>query len=130
MGMYTELIFGASLRTDTPQGVIDTLRYMIGDIEEPETVLFNEGRNPLGGGSTYFGVCDPVCRMWFDDIKKEWIISTRSNVKNYDNEIEKFLAWIKPYIQNGSGERKMYAIVTYEQSVESTIYYLYDLVYE
>ena len=41
MGMYTELIFGASLKTDTPKEVIDTLRYMVGDIEQPEKLVFD-----------------------------------------------------------------------------------------
>ena len=52
--MYTELIFGASLKTDTPKEVIDTLRYMVGDIEQPEKLAFDSSRNPLIGGSHYF----------------------------------------------------------------------------
>ena len=73
--------------------------------------------------SSYFGVNKPVKKMWFDDILKAWRISTRSNIKNYENEIEKFLEWIKPYIEKGSGERNMYAIVIYEEASEPTIYY-------
>lgn len=34
MGMYTELIFGADLKKDTPKNVIEALKYMIGDTEE------------------------------------------------------------------------------------------------
>ena len=62
--------------------------------------------------------------MWFGGIDKNWVISTRSNIKNYGNEIEAFLEWIKPYIDGGSGERDMYAIVIHEQSNEPKIYYL------
>lgn len=33
MGMYTELIFGASLKTETPPSVINTLRHYCGIYE-------------------------------------------------------------------------------------------------
>jgi hypothetical protein len=34
MGMYTELIFGASFKKETPTQVIDALKYINGEIEE------------------------------------------------------------------------------------------------
>jgi len=34
MGAHTELIFGAVLREDTPDKVIEALNYMLGKIEE------------------------------------------------------------------------------------------------
>lgn len=64
--------------------------------------------------------------MWFDDIRSEWIVSSRTNIKNYESEIQTFLEWIKPFIDSGSGDRKMYAITIYEEQSEPTIYYLYD----
>ncbi len=124
MGMYTELIFGASLKKDTPTEIIDTIKYMVGDIEKPESLAFDLGRNPLLGGSYYFGVNSPVTKFYKDEISKEWVLSSRANIKNYNNEIEQFLTWIKPYISNGSGGKNMYAIVMYEESEEPTIYYL------
>jgi hypothetical protein len=45
MGMYTELIFGADLKKETPKSVIEALKYMIGDIEEkPATFPLPDGR--------------------------------------------------------------------------------------
>lgn len=123
MGMYTELIFGASLHENTPSEVIETLRYMIGDIEKPKNLLFDSERNPLLGSSYYFGVNEPVNKMWFDDIDKCWHISTRCNIKNYDQDIQNFLKWIEPHIDSGSGNKDMYAIVIYEGSSEPKIYY-------
>lgn len=64
--------------------------------------------------------------MWFDDIGKNWCLSSRSNIKNYNNEIDTFLRWIKPHIASGSGTNEMYAIVIYEESKRPTIYYLDD----
>lgn len=129
MGMYTELIFGAGLKKDTPIEVIEALKYMIGETEEkPINFPLPDGRCEwlFRGASYYFGVSRPVSKMMYDDIGENWIVSTRSNIKNYGGEIETFLEWIKPYIDGGSGARDMYAIVTYEESDEPKIYYLHE----
>lgn len=62
--------------------------------------------------------------MWLDDIDKRWHISTRSNIKNYNNEIQTFLEWIKPYIVCGSGSKDLYAITIYQEDKEPKLYYL------
>ena len=127
MGMYTELIFGADLKQDTPENVIEALKYMIGDTEEkPTNFPLPDGRCEwlFKGASYYFGVNRPVSKMWFDDISKNWALSTRSNITNYEGEIEAFLKWIKPYINSGSGYHNMYAIVIYEEAKTPDIYYL------
>lgn len=127
MGMYTELIFGAGLKKDTPENVIEVLKYMVGDTEEkPKDFPLPEGRceRLFRGSSYYFGVNEPLWKMWKDDIGENWVLSTRSNIKNYGGEIEAFLEWIKPYIDGGSGYRDMYAIVTYEEAESPDIYYL------
>ncbi len=127
MGMYTELIFGASLKEDTPDQVINALKYMIGETKEkPIDFPLPAGRCEylLESGSYYFGVNKPVSSLRYDKIRDYWVISSRSNTKNYENEIETFLEWIKPYISSGSGSRDMYAIVIYEEQSEPTIYYL------
>lgn len=131
MGMYTELIFGASIKKDAPKEVINTLHYLVNgkklyeEVEIEKSVT--DGRNVLnGGGSYYFGVCGGVAKMWFDNIRSEWIVSSRTNIKNYESEIQTFLEWIKPFIDSGSGDREMYAITIYEEQSEPTVYYLYD----
>ena len=129
MGMYTELIFGADLKKDTPTEVIESLKYMIGEREEkPTNFPLPDGRCEwlFRGASYYFGVSRAVSKMMYDDIGENWIVSTRSNIKNCEGEIEAFLEWIKPYIDGGSGARDMYAIVTYEESDEPKIYYLHE----
>jgi hypothetical protein len=134
MGMYTELIFGCSLKSNTPSAVIALLQAMVkggGEIDKiillPDHDFFKceRWRWLFTGGSYYFGVNEALGKIWQDNIDKEWKISTRSNIKNYDGEIEKFLDWIKPYIESGSGEQEMYAITTYEDSTP-IIYYLED----
>ncbi len=127
MGAHTELIFGAVLREDTPDKVIEALNYMLGKIEEkPRGFPLPSGRceGLFQYGSYPFAVDRPICKMWLDDTFEEYHISIRSNIKNYNNEIETFLKWIRPYIQRGSGSRDMYAIVIHEEQAEPTIYYL------
>nr|DAI89492.1 MAG TPA: hypothetical protein [Caudoviricetes sp.] len=129
MGMYTELIFGASLKKDTSSQVINAIKYIVGEIEEkPADFPLSEGRCEwlLRGSSYYFGVSSPVKKFWQDEISGEWVLSSRSNIKNYGNEIEEFLDWIKPHIESGSGIKEMYAMTMYEEQSEPTIYYLED----
>lgn len=129
MGMYTELIFGAKLKKDTPNEIIEALKYMIGETtEKPANFPLPQGRceGLFQGCSSYFAINNPVTKMWLGDIDKQWHINTRSNIKNYGNEIETFLEWIKPYIEGGSGCRDLYAITIYEEQDTPTLYYLHD----
>lgn len=132
MGMYTELILGAELKKDTPKEVVDILKGMAKGKRIwkksvlPKHEFFQAERWQwlFTMGSFYFGVHNGYAEIWFEDICDSWHISSRSNIKNYDSEIEKFLDWIKPYIDQGTGYRDFYALVTYEESEEPTIYYL------
>ena len=126
MGNYTELIFGATLKKDTPKEVIKVLLSMVECTYDHDKSVFDFGRNVLSGGSYYFGVSDSCTHFYKDKMTQQWILSSRANCKNYDNDIKKFLDWILPYIEKGSSNREMYAIVIYEQSDEPTIYYLRD----
>ncbi|WP_196888826.1 hypothetical protein [Aureivirga sp. CE67] len=123
MGTYTELIFGARLKDETPKKVINSIKKLLG--EEVSNAELDENFpskcSYLIGCSAYFGVSDPVNKFYYDS---GWVLSLRFNTKNYDNEIEFFLEWIKPYIYYASGERNMYAIVISEYCTEPTIYYL------
>jgi len=134
MGMYTELIFGCGLKKETPKDVIDILKYMCDENNDKSTEGLVIPNHPLFGdtrwrimfqcSSYYFGANEGLSKLWYDDISKNWRISTRSNLKNYNDEIELFLDWIKPWISQGSGSRDLYAIVMYEESSEPTLYYL------
>jgi hypothetical protein len=129
MGMYTELILGAELRKDTPKEVIEALQFILGEKEiKPENFPLPEGRCDwlLQGCSSSFAIDKPVNKMWLGEWDNCWHISTRSNIKNYGGEIEEFLAWLKPYIDGGSGNRDMYAIVIYEDEPTPTMHYLHE----
>lgn len=133
MGMYTEIIFGARLKKDTPISVIQTIKELIKITHSPKINFTNQPEHPFfdcprtwllqsGGSYCFSGTVSP--KFIYDNIRASWSLHFRTNIKNYDAEIEKFLDWIKPYIESGSGSRNFYAIVTYEEYETPTIYYL------
>ena len=130
MGEYSELIFGARLKDDNE--MITTVRQLVEHEEVsplPAHEFFKSERYTQiarGTNSYYFaGSSEPT--FYYDHIVKEWTLLIRMNMKDYDNEIEKFLDWIKPYITQGSGNNNMYAIVMHEWNTEPIMYYIEDI---
>jgi len=134
MGMYTEFVFGAELKHDTPKEVIGVLKYIIlsnvieksPDMIIPKHPFFETDRwHLLGQCSSYsFGFSASCSKMVYDNITTSWLIAIRSSIKNYNNEIEKFMDWIKPYIKHGSGRREFLGYSLYEEAEEPKLYYL------
>lgn len=125
MGMYTELFISARIVDD--KNVISILKYMIKEIEEqpelPAHDLFkltNRWEWMLQESSYYF-VPRSMHLLEYDDIGKYWCFINRSDFKNYDNEIELFIDWIRPHLRDKDGD--MFAYSRYEESKEPTVYY-------
>ncbi len=103
MGMYTELNIGVALQSDTPQSIIDILKYMLNDMPEspdvPDHDLFKTDR------WTFMLCCDSYyfdgqtnSSLTYDDISNQYYLNVRCNLKNYDEEIEKFMDFVQPYL--------------------------------
>ena len=129
MGMYTELIFGATLKEKTPTYVTDALNCIIND--SVTTNLSDEAKQFIDEyslskliwcSSYYFGAHSNKPSCVFDKIANRWCISFRANCKNYQGEIEKFIEFIKPYVEYGSGPTNIFAIVQYEEDDYPTLY--------
>jgi hypothetical protein len=111
MGMYTEFHFNSELKRETPKEVIEILKYMVGEREvEPETKpkheLFsdnNRWRFMLTSDSYYFDA-DTNSTLKKDDMTKDYYLCIRCNLKNYHQEIQKFIDWIMPYLEKYDGE--------------------------
>lgn len=107
MGMYTELNIGVKLNKKAiTDGVIDILKYMTewdGEHNQlPNHPLFETSRWDimLNCGSAYF-MDQPDSKVIISKYNPNediWL-NVRSNLKNYDWEIELFLDWIQPYIE-------------------------------
>lgn len=129
MGMYTELIFGATLKENTPTYVTQALDNIINDrtnIDLPDEVKQFSDEYSLSKliwcSSYYFGAHSNKPSFTFDKIANRWSISFRANCKNYQNEIEKFIEFITPYVEYGSGTTNIFAIVQYEEDDYPTLY--------
>lgn len=104
MGMYTELNIGVRI-CPTP-AVVQKLNYMLDEDTEDihiEHPLFTDQTRwayMLLGDSYYFdGKCDS--KLFIDYLYPDepmYFLNVRCNLKNYNEEIEKFMDWLCPYI--------------------------------
>lgn len=133
MGMYTELILGCKLSKDAPEVLTKALDAVINHYIDEKHKVSKEVEQFIEDyslvslfwcSSYYFGVNHPNSAFWFDTIDQSWHISSRSNLKNYEDEIETFLNYLSPYVEYGSGTDEVYAYVMYEESKRPTVYSL------
>jgi hypothetical protein len=111
MGMYTALHFGADLKLDTPDQIVNILRYMLDEKHDPhsppatpEHPLFGvdtRWRWMLMGDSWYFR--HESFSKVIDCPGGGHTLSITCNLKNYNDEISKFLDWIMPYVMEEPG---------------------------
>lgn len=126
--MYTELIFGATLKENTPTYVTQALDSVVNDtvvkLSDEANQFIDEYslRKLIWCSSYYFGAHTNKPSCVFDKTANRWCISFRANCKNYQGEIEKFIEFITPYVEYGSGTTNIFAIVQYEEDDYPTLY--------
>ena len=130
MGMYTELNFNAALLQNTPDSVLSILGKMVnGDDISPEGLpdheLFKTSRWDfmLVCDSCYFDARTHSELCW-DDVAKRHNLCIQCNLKNYDNEIDKFIDWVTPYLDKSYGEFLGYQ--RYEESDKPRLIFMTD----
>ena len=102
MGMYTKFDLNVRLRWDIPADVLKAICGMV-DME-PQTAwpahpLFETERFQHMFHYWDDGDCSPPLFVPDGDTNT-WLLSVSCRFKNYDQEIQKFLDFIKPYIVN------------------------------
>jgi len=104
MGMYTEFHFNAKLKSDTPEEVLHILQYMLHEQPKlntrlPDHALFKCARwdYMLVSDSSYF-CAQTHSQVSVDDLINSKYLCIRCNLKNYNHEIQQFLDWIHPYL--------------------------------
>lgn len=131
MGMYTELLFKAELRRDVPQSVIDTLLYLTGESDDESSLpkdheFFDADRwRYVLRGSSYYFITGST-KFWFDKIANRWFLVANSSIKNYDSDIEKFLTWISPHIED-SYPGSFLGYKMYEEAEHPTLLFMGEL---
>ncbi len=128
MGMYTEFHFNVELKKDIPQEVINILNFMLNKKEAlspqlPDHPLFQTHRwRVMLRCDSYYFPADTHSTLRFDDIGKSYYLCIRCNLKNYDNEIEKFIDWIMPYLSHFSGD--FLGFYRYEETEQPTLIFM------
>lgn len=117
MGMYTALSLGVELNRELlrkmnhsvePCCPADVLEYLVtGRRERAAHAYASQSLHPLFSSDRWPVLlrCDSYYfdyqTRWdfkYDSIAKHYFLSGVSNLKNYNNEIGKFLDWLKPFI--------------------------------
>jgi hypothetical protein len=125
MGMYTEFHFNSELKPDTPTEVMDILEFMLKEKNEPPKLPEHEFFKCERWEMLF--TCDSAyfdSRMHSQLVKHDILGTTlniRSNLKNYDQEIQKFISWVTPYLNKHSGE--FLGFYRYEESERPTLIY-------
>lgn len=112
MGMYTQFIVDCKLKRETPCEIIKCLQDMINGVDNN---LFTYFRNPL----------DNYCQTnnypkSFDDLT----LKAHGDIKNYYNDIGRFVEFIKPYVEIGLLDDSAFAKSLYETYDEWSYYYV------
>lgn len=125
--MYTALHFNAELNLNTPAHVLATLRFMLDETDgrPPPRVLdshplFSTDRweHMFRSDSAYF-MARTTAALFAE--YGAWFINVTCNLKNYCNEIEKFLDWIDPYVEAEPGTFLGYSL--YEEDTTPRLHF-------
>lgn len=110
MGMYTELYLSVALKKDVPKNVVEIIEHLFGErptdpLDLPNHDFFKCSRwMMIGRCCSFYFTPMPTSRLYFDKGNTDqYYITTRSDLKNYDGEIGKFLDWVMPYIEAYEG---------------------------
>jgi len=98
MGMYTEIVVKATIKPNLPEDVLKVLDYMFGQAINvvpdvlPEHPFFTLPRwTHIGKGCSYYH--HPQAVNSVDKEYPDWYFFSRSDIKNYNGEIEAFFDW-------------------------------------
>jgi hypothetical protein len=128
MGMYTQLITSIRLVRDVPDEVVHAIQQMLAIPNKAEDVLIDDPlfktdrwRIMLTCGSVMF---PGQLRARFEKCSVVgWQLATMSQFKNYDEEVDKFIDWIAPYVRPGSRSMLMH---WYEEDPAPSVHSWYD----
>jgi hypothetical protein len=109
VGMYTELVLKARVARDkTPQQVMAVLAYMFGAGEKPTDLpnhpFFSKSRWDMIGKCSSFYHHPETLNDFNEEARSDVYIFSRSDIENYEREIEAFLDWVMPYLDEEHGQ--------------------------
>jgi hypothetical protein len=134
MGMYSELILGVELHPNTPENVINILKFLCredGYFPLPENVTYPD--HPFFRTVSYESIFSymrnsfdstPGSTFIFEDYSKSFILIVRAHLPNYQLEYEYFLDWLAPYCQTGTDFIEFIGYLRYEDDYNPTLIYI------
>jgi hypothetical protein len=122
VGMYTEIYVNVDLKPETPERVLAVLRAMCGDEDKSSLGDKPERWNRLFNDGSYYTPRTSCGILKYDKFLKAWSLLGKGDIKNYENEIEQFFEWIKPWVDGEPGEFIGYK--RYEENLEPTLVFL------
>jgi hypothetical protein len=125
--MYTEFNFSVELTEDVSLDVVDILKFMLGEVETeptlPEHPLFSTDKwRIMLRKDCYSFIVDRHSTLYFDDMTQSYFLCVRCNLENCDNEIEKFVSWIMPYLDERPGD--LLGFSWYEGTEQPTLLFM------
>ena len=125
MGMLTELLIKAELKIPD-KSVKDVIDFLFNKGDTPAELpahpfFYCERWRSIGRSSSYYHHPEVINSF----ITNHGYLFSRSDLKNYDNEIEKFIDWIMPYVNEETG--KCIGWTWYEDNLSPTMIYKKDL---
>ena len=127
MGDYTRLTVGVSLKPDLPVGVVEVLKYLTtvdGDICLDGLGVKDDPFFSSPNWATIFYVCcvylPATVKPWFDQQPDCCRLVASGSFKNYDDEAEKFLNWLRPYMLGTMGDEVAYTEFDLDKSPKVT----------
>lgn len=110
MGMYTKLSVNLSFKDNLPKEVVTALKVMVGyegtkeicRSDLPEHELFNTPRwDFMLRCSSYSHTPFSLAKFHYDDVAERYYLTSSSDFKHYDEEIDLFFDFVKDYVEEG-----------------------------
>lgn len=128
--MYTEIYVNFRMIDNVPENVVNLIKVMTGEIENNESIekpnhpLFKTTRWWfLFNSHSFYHIPYTVVNFKKNDISRNWYLTARSDLKDYDNEVELFFDWIKQYIDSRGDNKTFIGYSRHEESDEPILYY-------
>lgn len=123
MGMYTEIYVNVDLKPETPPEIIETIRAMCEHKKESPLLIGKPTRwCYLFNNGSYYTPYTSCSHLTYDMGTSRYSLIAKGDLKNYEEEIEKFFTWLIPHIDGESGDFIGYK--RYEENKEPTLIYL------
>lgn len=125
--MYTKLSVDILFRENLPEEVVAALDVMSGNNDYisqtlPEHDLFKTSRwDFMFCWSSFCTTPFSLTKFHKDEISKTYYLTSSSDFKNYDGEIDLFFDFIAPYVEDG-----FLGYSQYEEAEHPTLHYVID----